>query len=124
MSEKPQKEYDTQRTPFSWDKLDGILARPATLVICAEILGVHENTIKLHIKDRFGETFTEYSNRKMSITKFKLMDKALKMAESGNVPMLIFSLKNLCGWSDKIESKLDIDTTKIEIKILEEEVGI
>ena len=119
MSENSQKDlnktYDVKKTPFSWDKLEGLLAYKSSLVVCADILDVHENTVKSHIKQRFGMTFTEYSERKLSRTKVKLVQKALEMAYSGNATMTIFCLKNLCKWKDNPDEL--IDNSKIEIVV-------
>lgn len=106
MSENQQKEYDPQSAPFSWDKLDGLLAYKASLVVCADILECHENTIKNHIKKRHDITFTEYAELKLSRTKVKLVQKALEMANRGNATMLIFCLKNICKWVDKVENDI------------------
>ena len=113
------QEYDNAKTPFSWDKLDGLLAYKASLTVCEEILGVHQNTIKNHIKAKYGITFTEYSDKKLSVTKIRLIQKAIKMAEAGNATMLIFCLKNICQWQDKIEN-VNIDTTPIQIEIIKD----
>lgn len=118
MSEKEQKnnaetkEYDPEKAPFSWEKLDGLLAYKSSLIVCSDILECHENTIKNHIKQRYGMTFTQYSQKKLSRTKVKLVQKAIEQATSGNTTMLIFCLKNLCKWQDKLEE----DTTQ-EINI-------
>jgi len=101
MSEKKQKAYDPLTAPFSWDKLEGLLACKSSLVMCADILEVHENTIKNHIKKRYQKTFTDYALQKLSRTKLKLVQTAIKQASAGNTVMLIFCLKNLCSWADK-----------------------
>lgn len=100
MTENKQKDYDKSKSPFSWDKLDGLLAYKSSLVVCSDILEVAEGTIKNHIRKRFDMTFTEYSERKLSRTKVKLVQKALEMAYSGNSTMTIFCLKNICKWQD------------------------
>lgn len=115
MSDNIQKDYDPNKAPFSWEKLDGLLAYKSSLVVCADILDCHENTIKNHIKKRFDMTFTEYAEKKLSRTKVKLVQKAIEQATSGNTTMLIFCLKNLCKWADK--NDVEIDTTGITIKI-------
>ena len=127
MSDNNQKEemqtilppYELEKSPFSWEKLDGLLYFKASLISCSDILGVHENTIKNHIKKRFGLTFTEYTERKMSRTKVKLVQKAIEMAMSGNATMMIFSLKNICGWQDKIDMPTD-SSTPIRIEIIKD----
>jgi hypothetical protein len=97
------REYDASKTPFSWDKLDGLLACKSTLVTCSDILDVSTTTIKDHIKKRFQLSFTEYADKKLSRTKVKLAQKALQMAFKGDRTMLIFSLKNINKWVDNPE---------------------
>jgi hypothetical protein len=105
MSDNIQKDYDPNKAPFSWEKLDGLLAYKSSLVVCADILECHENSIKNHIKKRYGLTFTEYAEKKLSRTKVKLVQKAIEQATSGNTTMLIFCLKNICKWQDKFETE-------------------
>lgn len=116
MSNNKQKnEYDTSKTPFSWDKLDGLLAYKSSLVVCSDILECHENTIKNHIKKRYDMTFTEYSEKKLSRTKLKLVQKAIEQATSGNTTMLIFCLKNICKWDDNNQT-VDVSKANITLK--------
>ena len=109
IAEYPEKNYNPAKCPFSWEKLDGLLAYKSSLVVCADILETTDTTIKNHIQRRYGLTFTEYAERKLSRTKVKLVQKAIEMGLSGNATMLIFSLKNLAGWSDKQEHDLSED---------------
>jgi len=109
------KTYDIAKTPFSWDKLDGLLAHKSSIIMCSEILSCPESTIRHHIKKRFNVSFKEYAEQKLSVTKLKLVQKALQQAQGGNTVMLIFCLKNLCKWQDKIEQ--EIKGGSIEIKI-------
>lgn len=119
MSDNKQKKndqtYDASKAPFSWDKLDGLLAYKSSLVVCADILDCHENTIKNHIKKRYGMTFTEYAEKKLSRTKVKLTSKAIEMATSGNTTMMIFCLKNICKWNDNNDQQIDIGKININI---------
>ena len=48
------KEYDAAKCPFSWDKLDGLLAHKMSLTVCAEMLSTTDTTIKNHINKRYG----------------------------------------------------------------------
>ena len=105
VAENNTKEYDPAKCPFSWDKLDGLLAYKSSLTVCADILETTDTTIKNHIKRRYNLTFTEYAARKLSRTKVKLVQKAIEQATSGNTTMLIFCLKNICKWQDKFETE-------------------
>lgn len=97
---KKKKAYDKLKAPFSWDKLDGLLAYKASLTTCSDILDTCEASIKNHIKECYGLTFTEYADRKLSRTKIKLVQKAIEQALGGSNTMLIFCLKNICKWAD------------------------
>ena len=92
--------------PFDWQKLDTILQLAASKVMCSEFLNVSEDTIERRIKKKYGLTFNQYKERKLTNTKIKLIQKALTEATSGNSTMLIFCLKNLCGWADKTEVEI------------------
>ena len=58
-------EYNVDKTPFSWDKLDGLLAYKASLTVCEEILGVHQNTIKNHINSPYCTEITNIGEIKV-----------------------------------------------------------
>lgn len=119
MSDLPQKttkEYDPGSAPFSWDKLDGLLAYKSSLLVCSDILEVSDKTIREHIKKRYGLKFAEYAEKKLSRTKVKLIQKAIEMATSGNNTMMIFCLKNICKWKDKEEVMQMDNGVSIEVK--------
>jgi len=107
IAENNTKEYDPAKCPFSWEKLDGLLAYKSSLVVCADILETTDTTIKNHIKRRYDMTFTEYAEKKLSRTKVKLVQKAIEMATSGNTAMMIFCLKNINKWSDRQDIEID-----------------
>ncbi len=64
---------------------------------------ISENTLTAFFKRKFGMTFLEYKDKRFDHTKLMLKQKAMKMAFDGNATMLIFCLKNLCKWTDKVE---------------------
>ena len=104
-----------EAAPFSWDKLDGLLAYKSSLLVCSDILEVSETTIKKHIKKRYSLTFGEYAEKKLSRTKVKLVQKAMEMANAGDRVMLIFCLKNINKWADKVDDGVVINTQKINL---------
>ena len=59
------------------------------------------NTLVREIERLYSLTFEEYRDEKVDLTRLKLVQKAVKMALEGNVTMLIFCLKNMCGWRDR-----------------------
>jgi len=61
-------------------------------------------------------TFTEYSDFVFEDVKISLKKTALKMAIDDEHPtMMIFALKNYCGWTDKVEQKVETGELKIVI---------
>jgi len=57
-------------------------------------------------------TFSEYRNYMMGIVRLKIKEKITTLALGGNVTLLIFAAKNLCGWADRIENKIEEAPTK------------
>lgn len=103
----PKKEID-------WKILDTLLQFKVTLKFCADYLETSVDTIQRRIKEEKKMTFEQYHHSKLSRTAVKLQQKAIEMALKGDRTMLIFCLKNLAGWSDKVEGSLD-DGTKMLI---------
>ena len=66
-----------------------------------------QSTIELRLREDHDMTFSEYHETKVSLISVKLQQKAINMALNGNVPMLIFSLKNLAKWKDKLEVEVE-----------------
>jgi hypothetical protein len=60
---------------------------------------------------------TEYKEKQKDTLKVSLKGKAVTMALAGNVPMLIFCLKNLCGWADTVQSVPDPENAKNQIRL-------
>ena len=65
-----------------------------------------EDTIERIIKKNYNATFAEFRYQNMVHTRFSLIRKAISKAEAGDNIMLIFCLKNLCGWADKTENQV------------------
>lgn len=102
----------TAKIELNYDKLDALLQFKVSMRFCADYLEVSEDTVMRRIKEDHGMTFAEYHALKMERTAVKLQQKAIEQALAGNNTMLIFALKNLAKWSDKIE-----ETVKQEITI-------
>lgn len=91
------------RVKMDWSKLDAILQYNAQLKDASEILGCSEDTIERRIREKYDCTYAEYRDKKLGKVRIKLVQKAIDMAMMGNTAMMIFCLKNLCGWADKTE---------------------
>lgn len=107
----------TSMTPEKIKLLNNICRMKPTLVDCAEILEVHHSTIEKWINRNHKESFSEYRNKRMAHTRFMVIRNILKACENGNITMLIFAAKNLCGWLDKPIAE-EIDFSKLSIEEL------
>jgi len=93
-------------------QLLAILRMKPSLKDTAALLDVSPPTIARHISDKYGMTFEELREQKMVATRHNLIRTAIQQAESGqNNVMLIFCLKNLCGWKDKHEVDVNANMT-------------
>jgi len=91
-----------RKTAFDWKVLDAILQCGATKVMAGNIMDCSVDTIERCIDQEHNITFTQYRDRKLDSTKLKLIQTALARATSGKSDtMLIFTLKNLCGWKNE-----------------------
>lgn len=108
------------RVEFDWQRMDNILEFGARLLDCSELLGVSEDTIQNRVRERYGITFMQYRERKLSKVRMKVLQKMIDVGTNGNgnTTMLIWLSKNLLGWTDKMENNI---TTKTEIKMNKEE---
>ena len=97
------------RKKFNWEILEAICQRGMKLAACEEKLGVSDDTINRRIREKFGCTFEAYRDKKQTTLRIRLIDKALELADQGNVTMLIFLLKNYCGFTDRAEVKTEIN---------------
>ena len=97
------------KTQLDFNELDAMLQFGPTLRFCADHFGVGVSTIERKIKELHNLTFAEYKDEKMDKVRLKLQQKAIQMALKGDRVMLIFCLKNLCKWADKIDSNEDIN---------------
>ena len=101
---RPQKKLD--RT-----QLAKIMELRPTLDQTAAIFGVSQDTIERRIREWDSLSFAEFRDKNMNHTRIKLSQKALDLALAGNTTMLIFCLKNFCGWSDKYKNNESHDTS-------------
>ena len=88
---------------LNYDALDALLQYKTTRQFCADYLQVSEDTIERRLKEDKGMTFTEYQKVRSGKMAVKLQQKAIDLAMAGNPTMMIFCLKNLAGWADKMD---------------------
>ncbi len=89
-------------------QLAALMRFKPTLEDTAAFFKCSGDTIERRIKDETGLTFAEFRDQNMVHTRFSLIRKAIQKGENGDNTMLIFCLKNLCGWRDKQPDETDV----------------
>jgi hypothetical protein len=120
---KPESKMGRPAKDFDWEIFYKYLKTKPTLADASEFMSTEENpisedTIANRIRAKHDCTYTELREKKMAGIRRSLVQKALDMAlNGGNATMLIFSLKNLCGWRDiPIEEEDEDIPLKIKFK--------
>ncbi len=106
-----------QYLEIDFKELDALLHFKANKRQCANYLEVSEDTLERRIKEKFNKTFSEYADIKLDNTRIKLQQKIIQKALKGDNTCLIFSLKNLCKWTDKQEVSIGEDSGPLEITL-------
>lgn len=91
------------------EQLRAIMRMKPTLKDVAAFFQCSEDVIENTIKAKWGKRFTEFRDENMVFTRFNLIRTAIQKAEKGDNVMLIFCLKNLCGWRDKLPDEVEGD---------------
>ena len=105
----------TAKIEIDYQRLEDFLSFKPTLYVTAAKFGCSEDTLQARIREKYDMTFTQLREKCLDKTRLALQQKAIQLALHGNPTMMIFALKNLCGWSDKIEQKTEISGKAIEI---------
>jgi len=90
-----------------------------TLKDCAGFLDCSEDTITRAIKKETGQTFYDFRDKYLGITRQKLRQKAFQMAMAGDRTVMIFLLKNYCGMKDNPE--IYLEQQEVELEFIDED---
>lgn len=95
---RPRKELD-------WELLDEYLYMQCTLEEVSERFNISPRTLRQRVKERYGASYQEYSEKKRKGGLVSLRRAQFKAALSGNVSMLIWLGKQFLGQKDKSEEE-------------------
>lgn len=88
-------------------QLEAFMRMKPSLADTAAFFKCGETSIADYIRTNYDKTFREFREQNMVHTRHELIRTAIDKARKGDNVMLIFCLKNLCGWSDKPEKEQD-----------------
>lgn len=111
---KHKEKIGRPRADLDFDQLKAFMRMNPTRADSAAFFSTSEDTIERRIKKETGLAFAAFREQNMVHTRMHLIRTALKRADNGSDTMLIFCLKNLCGWRDK---QPDEDTQQININL-------
>jgi hypothetical protein len=112
--DKPRK-MGRPKLEIDQEQYEALCRLNPTLKDMAAFFKCSEDTIENKAKEFGYATFSDARQQNMVHTRLNLIRTAVSQASSGNVPMLIFSLKNLCGWADKQDTSIEVvDKTETE----------
>lgn len=116
---RPAKEIDLP-------KLKALMRLKPSLEDTAAFFECSERTIERVIRAEFKLSFVDFRQQNMVHTRLNIVRKAISKAEAGDNTMLIFCLKNLCGWRDRqpdeVEKVVVNQPVRIEKMDLDERV--
>ena len=103
MARKPRGPHK----PIDEHQLRGLLRLKPTQKDCAAFFNCSEDTIERACRKYGGKSFADFRDENMAHTRFALVREAIHQAtKKGNSTMLIFCLKNVCNWKDKVEETI------------------
>ena len=96
---RPEVELDLEQ-------LAALCRMKPSLYDCAAFFKCSERTIERRVKDTFGINFVEFRDQNLMHTKYDLIRKAIKKAETSET-MHKFCLKNLADWKERTDVTSD-----------------
>ena len=96
-----------QSLDISNQRIKALMRLKPSLKDTAAFFECSQDTIQDYIRENFDLTFSEFREQNAVHSRLELQRNAMRMANEGNVPMMIFCLKNLCGWKDKWETTIE-----------------
>lgn len=90
------------KAAIDWSQFDKLCAMQCTLDEIASFFNVSSDTIERRCLQEKKALFADVWRQKAAKGKISLRRKTWQKIEEGNTAILIFALKNILGWSDKM----------------------
>lgn len=97
-------------------KLKAICRLKPTLEDVAAFFETTPVAVEYWCKKNHNMTFAHFREQNLVQTRFMLIRTAIEKAQKGDNAMIIFCLKNLCGWKDRYESEVHPSVQKFILK--------
>jgi Zn-dependent peptidase ImmA (M78 family) len=103
------------KIPIDWNQFDKLCAMHCTLEEIASFFNVSEDTIERRCVTEKKKGFADLWRQKAAKGKISLRRKTWQKIDEGNTAVLIFALKNILGWSDKITTDTQSQDSTIPV---------
>jgi hypothetical protein len=112
------------RKEIDWAKVETLASLKLSLQVIVDYLNslattpeerISHSCLEQRIFQKYGQKFSEFQNARLVNIKAQLVKKAISMALSGDRTLLIFCLKNIVGWQDKIEETHRFEVPEIRL---------
>ena len=97
---------------LDWDQFDKLCYLQCTQLEIASFFSCTVETLENRCKSDKGMNYLEYYKTKAVKGKISLRRKAFQLIEGGNAAVIIFALKNMVGWTDKMVSEFKSEVTE------------
>lgn len=97
---------------IDWELVDKMTMAGNGGTTISRALGIDEETLYRACKREHKMGFSEYRQQKIAIGSDRLLSKGYQMAVTGDRTMLIFYLKNRCGFTDRVTTESNINISK------------
>lgn len=106
----PKKTPTVMGRPVVFDEerlrqLGELMRLNPTLEDTAAFFECGATTVEDTIRKHYDITFREFREQRMVHTRLRLVRNLVNEADKGNITAMIFALKNLNGWSDKVKNE-------------------
>lgn len=100
-----------KKIEFDENELGALCRLVATIKDCADFFGCSHDTIERRVREWGYDGYASFKDAYFVETRFKLKRTLLQRAETSD-NALIFALKNMCGFTDRVESSASEETLK------------
>jgi len=97
---------------LDWDQFDKLCFLQCTQLEIASFFNCTIDTLENRCKAEKGMIYSDYYKTKAVKGKISVRRKAFQLIEKGNPAVIIFALKNLIGWTDRMVSEFKGEITE------------
>lgn len=111
------------RTEVDWEDFEKLCEFHCTQIEIAEFFKMSVDTLARHVKRHYHENFAEVFKKKSSKGRVSLRRKMYEMAMGGDRVMCIWLSKQILGYTEKVEQRMDASVSAEKTVVILPENG-